>query len=330
MGENTIHKRIEWIDFAKGICILLMIFGHTYSFGTPVRNFIFSFHMPLFLILSGYTFHYEKLSCRSFFQKERKDFLQLIVPVIIVHLLIILHGILVDHYNGIIHDELYALAYASGYTPDRPSLGACWFLVSLFWARLIIRLFNQVVDPDRTVYLCTLCGIFAVFWGPRKQLLQNFDVTMMTIFFMAAGSLWKSHHELIRKHQIPVFLASTFVWQLCLSRGIFIEMATRSYPYGALCILEAVCGTFAICCICDALRTSKKIRKPFLWLGKHTLLLLCIHCLDSFWIQLWQLPGSGSFQASILRTIIDLGILAIAVLLRKLFTKSMKKQSAAA
>lgn len=201
MGENTIHKRIEWIDFAKGICILLMIFGHTYSFGTPVRNFIFSFHMPLFLILSGYTFHYEKLSCRSFFQKERKDFLQLIVPVIIVHLLIILHGIPVDHYNGIIHDELYALAYASGYTPDRPSLGACWFLVSLFWARLIIRLFNQVVDPDRTVYLCTLCGIFAVFWGPRKQLLQNFDVTMMTIFFMAAGSLWKSHHELIRKHQ---------------------------------------------------------------------------------------------------------------------------------
>ena len=118
--------------------------------------------------------------------------------------------------------------------------------------------------------------------------------------------------------------------QLCLSRGIFIEMATRSYPYGALCILEAVCGTFAICCICDALCTSEKIKKPFLWLGKHTLLLLCIHCLDSFWIQLWQLPGSGSFQASILRTIIDLGILAITVLLRNLFTKSMKKQSAAA
>lgn len=49
-------KRIEWIDVAKAICILLMIAGHTYPVGSKVRNIIFSFHMPLFFILSGYNF----------------------------------------------------------------------------------------------------------------------------------------------------------------------------------------------------------------------------------------------------------------------------------
>ena len=48
-------KRLLWIDVAKGIAIILMIIGHTVKFGTYSRNFIFSFHMPLFFILTGFT-----------------------------------------------------------------------------------------------------------------------------------------------------------------------------------------------------------------------------------------------------------------------------------
>lgn len=329
MEKAIVKKRIEWIDFAKGICILFMIIGHTYPHGSPVRDFIFSFHMPLFLILSGYTFRFELLSRKAFVQKEKRDFLQLILPVLIVHLLIIFHGILIEHHYSIVQDELYALAYASGYTPDKPFLGACWFLISLFWARLIIRLFNQMFDPDKTIYLCTLCGIFALFWGPRKQLLQNFDVTLMTIFFLAVGKVWRSHQELIRKHQLSIFLILTSIWQFCLTKGIYIEIATRSYPYGPVCVLEAICGTFAVCCIANALCSNSIIKMPFIWLGKHTLLLLCIHCIDDFWISLWQLPGSGFFASSALRTLIDLFILIIAVFLRELVIKSLKNPHAA-
>ena len=46
--------RIEWIDFAKGLTILLVVVGHTISNGL-IRGSIFSFHMPLFFFLSGIT-----------------------------------------------------------------------------------------------------------------------------------------------------------------------------------------------------------------------------------------------------------------------------------
>lgn len=46
-------KRIEWVDIAKGIAIILMVVGH--EIGGNARIFIFSFHMPLFFILSGFT-----------------------------------------------------------------------------------------------------------------------------------------------------------------------------------------------------------------------------------------------------------------------------------
>ena len=48
-------KREIWIDLSKCIAIILMMLGHYEAYGSGLRNFIFSFHMPLFYILSGYT-----------------------------------------------------------------------------------------------------------------------------------------------------------------------------------------------------------------------------------------------------------------------------------
>ena len=45
-------QRIEWIDVAKGIAIILMVAGHT-TIPKLISNFIWAFHMPLFFIASG-------------------------------------------------------------------------------------------------------------------------------------------------------------------------------------------------------------------------------------------------------------------------------------
>ena len=47
---NVDLNRVGWIDVAKGIAIVLVIIGHTVQFGGGTRNFIFSFHMPLFFL----------------------------------------------------------------------------------------------------------------------------------------------------------------------------------------------------------------------------------------------------------------------------------------
>lgn len=50
--------RIEWVDILKGLAILLVVAGHMeYAEGTanPGRVLIYSFHMPLFFMLAGYT-----------------------------------------------------------------------------------------------------------------------------------------------------------------------------------------------------------------------------------------------------------------------------------
>lgn len=46
-------KRDKSIDIAKGIGICLMIIGHMTGM-IPIHKFIYQFHMPMFLIFSGY------------------------------------------------------------------------------------------------------------------------------------------------------------------------------------------------------------------------------------------------------------------------------------
>ena len=58
-------NRVEWIDFAKGLAIILVVYGHSFrglhaasyiesvSFLSSVDYIIYCFHMPLFFFLSG-------------------------------------------------------------------------------------------------------------------------------------------------------------------------------------------------------------------------------------------------------------------------------------
>lgn len=46
-------KRYTWIDCMKGIGIILVVLGHIYK-DNFMGQWIYSFHMPLFLVLSGF------------------------------------------------------------------------------------------------------------------------------------------------------------------------------------------------------------------------------------------------------------------------------------
>ena len=76
-------QRIAWIDIAKGIAILTVIWSHSLPYGSLPRNLIFCFHMPLFFIVSGFTLKPAN-SIKDLIVCTKKDFVRLIVPVIFV------------------------------------------------------------------------------------------------------------------------------------------------------------------------------------------------------------------------------------------------------
>ena len=71
-------KRIEYIDIARGIGILLVVMGHNdFAVVSPfLYKLIYSFHMPLFFFLSGYFLN----SATGFWPFVKKRFNALLKP----------------------------------------------------------------------------------------------------------------------------------------------------------------------------------------------------------------------------------------------------------
>ena len=84
-------ERIAYIDRLKGFAILLVVIGHVVQFlycpnnfdTNIVFRFIYSFHMPLFFILSGMVTKLKLGSVEELCQKVKSRFLQLVVPFVL-------------------------------------------------------------------------------------------------------------------------------------------------------------------------------------------------------------------------------------------------------
>ena len=78
-------KRIDYLDYSKGIAIILVVLGHIFN-GGNIKTYIYSFHIPLFFIISGYLFNYSNInSFNEFISKKTKVYL---IPYLNIALLL--------------------------------------------------------------------------------------------------------------------------------------------------------------------------------------------------------------------------------------------------
>ena len=87
-------KRINYTDIAKGIGIILVIFGHTLRGVPGLVNFIYSFHVPLFFVISGFFYSPSKNdNTKLFILKKVKT---LLIPFFSFYLLSYLYWFFVE------------------------------------------------------------------------------------------------------------------------------------------------------------------------------------------------------------------------------------------
>ncbi|MDP4145752.1 MAG: acyltransferase [Bacillota bacterium] len=141
-------KRNETIDILKGTAILAVIFGHAVQRGlvynytdTIAWKIIYSFHMPLFVLLSGFTLY---ISTSNYnFNWVKKKFYRLIIPLITWT--IITEFMSNFNFTGLkpftyFPDSVYQFIKTSVAHPD----WVFWFLWTIFIFMIIFYLVNKV------------------------------------------------------------------------------------------------------------------------------------------------------------------------------------------
>lgn len=192
-------SRIYWIDALKAMAIILVVIGHTpgiQGYNNLVK-YIYSFHIPLFFLISGVLFGYESVgkTLLLFLQKQART---LLVPYFVGGLLTYIPWLLIARHFGSYPDlnpakPLLGMLYGTGSGTWLIHNGALWFLPCLFVTRVIFFAIMKCV-PRSTLplvlavlmafgFICVRLVPFSLPWG--------LDLSLVAVGFFGSGFLLK-------------------------------------------------------------------------------------------------------------------------------------------
>lgn len=273
MSDNK--KRIEWIDLAKGFCILLVVFDHASIIydDYPLRLQLSAFRMPLYFILSGLFFkQYENLWG---FMKRKVN--KLLIPFLFFLLFTsILPFFITHHYfrwNYLLNKGIIVF--------NSP----IWFLLCLFIDNVIFYLVQMLAEQlsakHKTVLVLAISaflGYLGLYLGISGTRLYFYVGSALTALPFFAFGWWLYRHtrflsaplRLNRDLSIVlvaiVFLALFSVPVKWIDNKFGTDALLALYPCGIL-------GTMMVLLISKWLK-----HLPFVsqW-GRYSIIILCTH-----------------------------------------------------
>ncbi len=286
-------KRIEYIDIAKGIGILLVVMGHNdFALVSPFfYKFIYAFHMPLFFFVSGMFFK----SDVPFLKLLRRRFDSLLKPYIVITLLIFFMSLCftkVGFYEAT--TRLVKSFYANGHYIDWVQL---WFLPHLFalniFAFLFYKLSKSIRIPGLTWVLLVIIQVVGVyfigtFWpftlglGGHDLTLYGFplslDMVLVSGFFFILGC---EINKLVPADKfaspitLMVSLAALVAMVIYLPQTI--DFNTRSFESLPINTLEALLGITFILALSRQIEKVPQVSAIFRYVGQASLIILIFH-----------------------------------------------------
>ena len=207
------EHRIKELDYLKSILILLMVAFHLVYIGDKypyIKQIVYTFHMPAFLIISGYLTNV---------QKDIKSFMRKLLWIFIPYLCLETGYVLMSHILPVRENVPEISSSILLHKIFIKPLGPYWYLHTLIICSLLYYLtfrYTRMKTISQVILLGL--GLFAVsYWG-------GIIVLANAIYFLAGVIIKQSKLPFIRIFQ-PSLLALVPMILLCcfpdnLNRGI--------------------------------------------------------------------------------------------------------------
>lgn len=261
------QQKIHWLSNLKTFGILSVIVGHIAS---PLGEFIYSWHMPLFFMLGGFFIRFE-LGIKEFIIK---DFKRLIIPYFIFAII----GLAFEAIKRIVlhRESLNYIHELQGIFlwMDMPSLintygFVLWFLPSLFFGKLIIFVLNKKFTFFYIQFLIILC-LFTLSFFVNIPL--GIDNAFNAILFIFIGNYFFKKFYLDEQ---KLFILLLLLVGLLLYFGVpSLDMANKEYENVIINIAWAMSVIFIF--VCFFKKMDFKSNLLTLW-GENTMLLFIVH-----------------------------------------------------
>lgn len=251
-NERTTSGRMDEIDYLKCICILLMVVFHLAYIGDKypyAKQVVYTFHMPVFLLISGYLTHIGK-PAREFLRK----YLWIFIPYAVMETGYAVASSLLPVRQGLEELSLPAVVEALFVSP----VGPYWYLHTLMLCALFYYAVFRLVR-GQTLTRFILLGL--CFYGLARLHLLAFE----NAAYFLGGCILAQSGVLLNRFFRPSLWAAVPLVLLCavpenLSRG---TLAGVLITYLAACLLLRFYPLL-----------TPHLRRGSLYIGRHTLAIL--------------------------------------------------------
>lgn len=293
------NKRFDWLDVLKCLAMFSVICGHAASGDDPgsLKFYIYSFHMPLFFIISGMTLYIQmsrrEFSFSAFIKNKTRT---LLWPYLAFNLLLLplwyCYFILYDPKAGSIPGLLSAIVYSNPTWSSLP-ISASWFLTTLFLSVIVLFGVIKLCRNHDLILLivCTIIGIGGYIFSCFEEINLLYPwhistVPVATMLLMIGYLFMKKEHQIstfffaVKKRAISRYLIALLLIAISFFIGFFasgnnekITMGLNHYGNFALFIIAVLSFSFMFYLIANIIPALPVIKL----VGRNTVVYLCLH-----------------------------------------------------
>lgn len=210
-------KRRGWIDYARGVVIIYVVYRHTMSglihMGYPIKNAIFLVQeasMPIFFVVSGIFIH-SSLVKRGFLRFVRFKFDGLLYPYLVW---VTIHLTIQIIFSDLINSDKTAIFYAYILVLPR-SLDQFWYLYTLFMLMIMFAAVNTYILKFRALPNALLgVALYALsYFIPTNWFAVNdclFYYFFVTFGFLISEWLLPHNSRFFTDWRVPTILVPLF------------------------------------------------------------------------------------------------------------------------
>lgn len=279
-------KRLVHIDIAKGLGIVFIVLGHSwFSRFTGLNEIIFSFHVPLFFLLSGIFLNVSEGIKKSFINK----FSSIMKPYFLVLIFLGFVYVIIGRKTSL--EFLEYLFYISYGTGEMIPYVAMWFLPSLFVTYMYSMVVIKYVSI-RYLYIYLIAFLiigFMIMDNFRPLFIEVFnrtniyalplsvDIVFVTSFYFLLGYLFRNEIKDEEFNFVQFIISAIIFIYLHYTYDYSMDLNVRRYDDLFISTLLAISGSLIIIQVSRLLRNLNYFNRLFIELGKASLFILIFH-----------------------------------------------------
>lgn len=265
-------QRLDFIDIAKGIGILFVICSHSRC--NELMWFAWAFFMPLFFILSGYTYQYKDISLLKMAMKKAQ---RLLIPYfftnfILIGILAILGKASILNVFGIFYSRYYIIP--NDYSLFHWWCAPTWFLTALFMAYLLLFITREWKKAE---IICIPIFILITYGLCQLPILLPWSIDTAFIFasFILTGVLFRRYDffQLSWKLSIPIGIFYLIIIHYDGNINYSIRILGKD---PTMTFIAGIMGSMMVIWLSKVIDKTL-IKKPLVALGRNSLLIFCFH-----------------------------------------------------